>query len=90
MTVTLASIKAQLDTLVADVQEAITDIQNLNTQLAAAIAAEADPATLQAISDEISTATTNLTAVLPVSDTSTASVPGASSAGSAALPSTQE
>lgn len=65
MAPTLSQIKVALDTLVADVQIAIQDIETLNEQLATAIAAEADPAELQAISDEIAAATTSLAAVLP-------------------------
>jgi cell division protein FtsB len=65
MALTLSQIKASLDTLVAEVTIAIQDIQTLNTQLAAAIAAEADPTELQAISDEITAATASLTAALP-------------------------
>ena len=62
---TIEEIKIALDKLVTDVQTAITDIQDLSTQLAAAIANQADPAALQAIADEITTTTTNLEAALP-------------------------
>jgi phosphomevalonate kinase len=64
MAPTLVQIKAAI-TLVAEVTTAIQDIQTLNTQLAAAIDAEADPTELQAIIDEIATATAALTAALP-------------------------
>jgi phosphomevalonate kinase len=64
MAPTLVQIKAAI-TLVAEVTTAIQDIQTLNTQLAAAIDAEADPTELQTIIDEIATATAALTAALP-------------------------
>jgi ubiquinone biosynthesis protein COQ9 len=65
MAITITEIKTSLDGLVTVVQTAVEYIKSLDDQLAAAIAAQADPAVLQAISDEIATATTTLSAAIP-------------------------
>ena len=53
MAITITEIKTSLDGLVTVVQSAVEYIKSLDDQLAAAIAAQADPAVLQSISDEI-------------------------------------
>ena len=65
MAITITEIKTSLDGLVTVVQSAVTYIKSLDDQLAAAIAAQADPAVLQSISDEIATATATLSAAIP-------------------------
>jgi len=65
MAITITEIKTSLDGLVTVVQSAVEYIKSLDDQLAAAIAAQADPAVLQSISDEIATATTTLSAAIP-------------------------
>jgi ubiquinone biosynthesis protein COQ9 len=65
MAITITEIKTSLDGLVTVVQTAVEYIKSLDDQLAAPIAAQADPAVLQAISDEIATATTTLSAAIP-------------------------
>jgi phosphomevalonate kinase len=65
MAITITEIKTSLDGLVTVVQSAVEYIKSLDDQLAAAIAAQADPAVLQSISDEIATATSTLSAAIP-------------------------
>lgn len=61
----LAMIKTKLDGLVTEVETAISDIQNLNSELQTAIANEGSEDELMAISNEIDAATQKLAGALP-------------------------